>query len=152
MKEKHLIGFLFAAFFLIFFIPRCKSQERNNVNFGFKYISIGAGLNVGYESGNIAIDVGMTHPLKSAVNPEVYYLKCGYVYQLSEENSFNIGIYGGIALTNKMIVMDDKVKSESKSLFFPSIEVGNDIEAGRIYIESGYVGKAYFGAGVKFYF
>ena len=159
-KDKVLVIALIVAFLLIFLTPRSLwSQNRNTAFLGGSITSIGPGLHAGFEGKifwlkNVALTTGWTHSIrKTSVNPDSYYFTAGYVYQFTNNNSYNISLHGGYAYSTRDIVYNnDNLGDEKRRTFIVDLNIGKDISSGRIYFDVGYVTKVYVGIGMRGYF
>lgn len=109
-----------------------------------------AGLSIGAESNNVAFTVAMAHSYYKTETPKYYSMQVGYVYSFADENSYVIGLHGGMAYTSRKVIKDNDVEShpkEFKGIY--TLEAGKNMGTGRLSVTANYIGKIYYGVSIK---
>lgn len=138
---------------LIMIIIWCNASSQ--VFTGIQFTNIGAGLNIGVESNNIAFTAGMSHPLIKSENPALYYSTVGYLIKWGDiDNPWSVGLHGGGAYSSKKVIAKDLSSSVDKNEFkgIVNTEVGKQWYKGVLYANVGYVGVLYYGISMKVFF
>lgn len=151
-KEKTLL----AIIILIGFNLPLQAQIQPYIGIGF--YTNGIGLNLGAVENNVCYEVGLHKPLVYNDVPTLIYGKVGYEINLSGKEKDNFTITPSLGISSYMV--NDYVNYEHdgsvikvKSIkSYYSLELGKDWFMGRLFINGGYCGNAFFGAGMKIFF
>lgn len=148
--------------------------------FDIQMTNIGAGLNAGLQLSNpengissnaVLFKLGMSHPLRNAENPTIYFIAVGYNYSFGDEYAFAVSLYAGGAKTNYNRNYEEGyvqtpggpdpgplpepvegIEKVSTTAAYLNLELGKHWGTGKVFITTGYCVKPFYGIGIRTYF
>ena len=125
---------------------------------GISLNSNGVGLNVGAKENKAVLEAGLNKPLTRSDVATLIYSKVGVELNLTGKEQDNLTLTPFIGVSGYFV--DDFSKYDNDGSItriktvkpYYSLELGKDWFMGRLFINGGYCGNAFFGAGMKIFF
>jgi hypothetical protein len=111
------------------------------------YHNKGYSLQGGVKYDNWAGLIGYSKPFNSAIIPTLFFANIGYEIPLSEKKGYNITPLIGVS-SYSYLYKELPIKGIA---LITAIEIGKDINTGRLFVSGNYCKGFFFGGGIKIF-